>query len=73
MSKNSLIKIKFDSGDWIINLDYVVDVWYDTSSDTTSVQFLNEYEPRKISGREVFDMLLKEYSNRSKVLNEGVK
>ena len=60
------------SEDCIINILYIVSLCYNTKENKTYVTLVNgEF---CFSGREVFDMLLKELNtNRSKVLNEGVK
>ena len=71
--KNNFIKVKLkDSGKWIINLDYVIDIWYDEENDATLIQFLNEDEPRKISGEEVF-IAIEKYSTKFVVLNESMQ
>ena len=69
--KNSFIKVKLeDNNNWVINLDYVTDVWFDSSKNQTFVQFLNEDEPRIVSGKEVFDAIFK-YTTSCITLNES--
>ena len=71
--KNNFINVKLkDSGKWIINLDYVIDAWYDEKNDATLIQFLNEDEPRKISGEEVF-IAIEKYSTKFVALNESIQ
>lgn len=72
MFKNNFIKVKLkDSEKWIINLDYVIDAWYDEKNDVTLIQFLNEDEPRKISGEEVF-IAIGKYLTKFVTLNESI-
>ena len=72
MFKNNFIKVKLkDSEKWIINLDYVIDTWYDEKNDITLIQFLNEDEPRKISGEEVF-IAIEKYLTKFVTLNESI-
>lgn len=69
--KNSFIKVKLeDDNNWVINLDYVTDVWFDSNENKTVIQFLNEDEPRIVSGKEVFDTIIK-YTTSCITLNES--
>lgn len=65
----TFIKVNEDCN---INILYIVSLCYNTKEDMTYVTLVND--EFCFSGREVFDMLLKELNtNRSKVLNEDVK
>lgn len=72
MFKNNFIKVKLeDNNNWIVNLDYITDIWFDSSKNQTFIQFLNEDEPRIVSGKEAFDIIFK-YTTSYITLNESM-